>query len=47
LPYGNLVVLEKYWGHMARSQGLDKRYGTILLTDAREIPSRLAEMDCL
>jgi hypothetical protein len=47
MPYGNLVVSEKYWGHMVRSRGIDRKYGTTLITDARELPARLADMGCL
>lgn len=47
IPYSNLVVTEKYWCHMARSSGLDRMYGTTIITDAREIPARLGDMGCL
>ncbi len=46
LPYSNLVVSEKYWSHMVRSCRLDRKYGTTILTDARELPGRLEEMGC-
>jgi hypothetical protein len=47
LPYSNLVVSEKYWGHMVRSHGLDTKYGTTIITDLRELPARLSEIGCL
>jgi hypothetical protein len=47
LPYSNLVVSENYWGHMIRSRGLDTKYGTTIITDARELPARLREMGCI
>jgi hypothetical protein len=47
LPYSNLVVSENHWGHMIRSRGLDTKYGTTIITDARELPARLTEMGCL
>jgi hypothetical protein len=47
VPYGNIVVAEKYWGNMVRSRGLAAKYNTTVLTDARELPRRLAESRCL
>jgi hypothetical protein len=47
LPYSNLVVSENYWGHMIRSCGLDAKYGTTVITDARGLSARLIEMGCL
>ena len=46
LPYSNVVVSEKHWGHQVRATGLDARYGTILLTDLRQLPQSLREMGC-
>ncbi|HMF12194.1 MAG TPA: hypothetical protein VKE94_07805 [Gemmataceae bacterium] len=47
VPYANLVASENYWGNMVRSLGLDRRYGTVVITDAREIRGRLADLGCL
>lgn len=47
VPYGNIVVTEKYWGNMVRSRGLAAKYNTTVLTDARELPRQLAEAGCL
>jgi hypothetical protein len=47
MPYGNLVVSEKYWGHMVRSCGLDRKYKTTIITNARDLPARLADIGCL
>lgn len=47
VPYSNVVVSENYWGNLVRSLGLDQRYGTILITDAQELPARLVDLGCL
>jgi hypothetical protein len=47
VPYGNIVVAEKYWGTMVRSRGLAAKYNTIVLTDLRELPACLAKMGCV
>jgi hypothetical protein len=47
VPYSNLVVFEKYWASMVRSHGLDTKYKTTVLTDAGELPVRLAKIGCL
>jgi hypothetical protein len=47
VPYANLVASENYWGNMVRSLGLDRRYGTVVITDARELRGRLVELGCL
>ncbi|HEY7425706.1 MAG TPA: hypothetical protein VH682_15865 [Gemmataceae bacterium] len=47
MPYCNLVVSEKHWGHMAKRLKFDKQYDTILITDARELPEKLAAIGCV
>jgi hypothetical protein len=47
VPYANVVVSENYWGHQVRSTGLHEKYGTVLLTDLRELPQELQLMGCL
>jgi hypothetical protein len=47
LPYANLVVSEKNWGHLAKATRLHERYGTTVIFDTSELPQRLAEMGCL
>lgn len=47
LPYSNVIVSENYWGSMVRSLRLDQRYGTVLITDLRELPARLLNLGCL
>jgi hypothetical protein len=44
LPYANLVVAERNWGHLARARRLDELYGTTVIFDTSELPQRLAEM---
>jgi len=46
VPYANLIVSENYWGHQVRATGLDEKYGTVLLTDLRELPDRLQAIGC-
>jgi hypothetical protein len=46
MPYCNLVVSEKHWGHMAKRLKFEKQYDTLLITDARELPEKLAAMGC-
>ena len=47
LPYANLVVSEKNWGHLAKASHLHERYGTTVIFDTSERPQQLAEMGCL
>jgi hypothetical protein len=47
MPYCNLVVSEKHWGHMAKRLKFDEQHGTVLITDARELPDKLAAMGCV
>jgi hypothetical protein len=47
MPYCNLVVSEKHWGHMAKRLKFDKQYDTVLITDARELPEKLAAIECV
>jgi hypothetical protein len=47
LPYGNLVVCEKNWAHFVRACRLHERYGTTVITNARELPQRLVELGCV
>lgn len=47
MPYCNLVVSENHWGHMAKRLKCDKQYNTVLITDARELPKKLAGMGCV
>jgi hypothetical protein len=47
IPYGNIAVTENSWSHLARSQGMDKQYGTAIIADLRELPDLLARECCL
>ncbi len=47
VPYANMIVVENYWGHQIKATGLDDKYGTIVITDARQIPDELLAMDCI
>jgi hypothetical protein len=46
IPYSNVVVSERYWGSKARATRLDEKYGTIVITDARDLPGQLAAAGC-
>ena len=47
VPYSNVVVSEKYWGNKVLGNGLDTRYGTVLLTNVQDLPTHLSTMGCL
>jgi hypothetical protein len=47
VPYANLVVAENFWAHHVRAEHLDTKYGTVVITDARELPRELAALGCL
>jgi hypothetical protein len=47
IPYGNIVVAEKSWAHLANAVKLGERYDTRILTDARELPEALTDAGCL
>jgi hypothetical protein len=47
IPYSNVVVSERYWCHMVRERRLDTKYRTTVITDARDLPTRLANIGCL
>ena len=37
LPYCDKIVVEKFWGHAIRTQKLDEKYNTVVLTDLSEL----------
>jgi hypothetical protein len=47
IPYGNIVVTEKRWAHLANTAGLAKKYGTIVIADVSLLPDVLKTADCL
>ena len=47
IPHGNIVVTENSWAHLARTERMDKRYGTEILSDLRTIPTLLKTAGCL
>jgi hypothetical protein len=47
VPYSNVVVSENYWGHQVCATGLDGKYGTVLVTDLRQLPHQLQMMGCV
>jgi hypothetical protein len=46
IPYGNIVVTENSWAHLANAEGLDRRYETTVIADARRLPEVLDEAGC-
>lgn len=46
-PYANIIVTERYWGHQVKATGLASKYGTVISTDARELPNLLQQTGCL
>jgi len=47
LPYGNIVVGENLWVHLARAEALDRKYDTTIISDLRDLPSKLTEQQCM
>ena len=46
VPYGNIVVTENSWSHLANATGLADKYGTIVVADAQRLPELLAKEGC-
>ncbi len=44
LPYCDIAVVEKFWGHQIRSSKLDVRYKTTVLTNLSDLLSSLEEL---
>jgi len=47
IPHGNIVVTENSWAHLARTERMDRRYGTEILADLRQLPEVLRSTGCL
>jgi hypothetical protein len=47
VPYCNVIVVEKYWGHQVGATRLDAKYGAKVLTDLRELPKELKLIGCV
>jgi hypothetical protein len=47
IPYGNMVVTENSWAHLARAEKMDLQYGTTVMADLRDLPTLLAREGCL
>lgn len=47
IPYGNIVVTEKSWSHLANSSGLASKYATTVIADASRPPDVLAAEGCI
>jgi len=47
IPYGNIVVTENSWAHLANDGKLGERYQTTILADARSLPEVLKAEGCL
>ena len=43
IVYSGLVVTERYWTHVARSTGLDSRFGTVVLSRLQDLEPALEE----
>ena len=44
VPYANIIVAERYWGHQVRATGLAAKYGTEVITDATELSAWLKKL---
>jgi hypothetical protein len=47
IPYGNIVVTENSWAHLARTEALDAKYETTVIADLRDLPTQLVSQKCL
>lgn len=47
IPHGNIVVTEKSWAHLARTERMHERYGTEILADLQRLPAVLKAVGCL
>lgn len=47
IPYGNVVVTENSWAHLANAEKIGERYETTIIADARRLPEVLTEAGCL
>jgi hypothetical protein len=45
IPYGNIVVTENRWAHLANA-GLAKKYGTRVIASLRDLPAVLRDEGC-
>ncbi len=46
IPYANVVVTERSWGHFAAASGVADRYDTIVERDATRLPHLLETLGC-
>jgi hypothetical protein len=46
IAYGNLVVTEKLWAHLASTSGLSSRYDAVVISDLRQLPAELTRLGC-
>jgi hypothetical protein len=47
IAYGNVVVTEKQWAHLANQTKIAERYGTKVIGRLSEIPTALKQEDCI
>ena len=47
ITYGNIVVTEKQWAHLANNTKIAERYGTKVIGRLSEIPAVLKQEDCI
>jgi hypothetical protein len=47
VPYGNVVVTENSWAHLANVTGLADKYETTVIARTRELPEILAREGCI
>jgi hypothetical protein len=46
IPYGNVVVTENFWAHLALSTGFAAKYGTTVIAKTTMLPEVLATAGC-
>ena len=47
IAYGNIVVTENRWAHLANATGLAKRHGTRTMASLRKLPEALRAEGCI
>lgn len=47
VPYANILVVERFWGSVVTRAKLDQKYGTVVISDAKELPDVLRAQGCL
>ena len=47
VPYANIVIAERYWTHNVTATRLAEKYGTVVESDATQLPQLLRDAGCI